>query len=133
MRKRKPFYLLAGTCILIILLAIAYWTVLPRHGTIEVAGEGVYTGQLRGMIYHGYGTYESHVVGGTSYDGEWKNGVFKGQGALIFANGSKLVGEFVDGSIYGIGKSICPDGYVTKVDFGEGTHPSDCSGCGHDH
>ena len=120
--------------ILIFSAVIAYWTILPRTATFDIPGEGIYTGQLRGMTFHGYGTYESYAVGGTSYEGEWKNGVFHGQGTLTFANGSKLVGDFVDGSIQGIGQSICPDGHVTEIDFGEGFLISDDhQGCDHDH
>ena len=133
MRKLKPFYLVVGSCLIIFFLVIAYWTIIPRNATVEIPGEGVYTGQLRGMTFHGYGTYESYVVGGTSYEGEWRNGVFHGQGTLTFANDSKLVGEFVDGSIHGIGQTICPEGHVTEIDFGEGTKVEGCSGCDHDH
>ena len=133
MRKLKPLYIVVGSCLTIFFLVIAYWTILPRTGTVEIPGEGIYTGQLRGMTFHGHGTYESYVVGGTSYEGEWENGVFHGQGTLTFANGSKLVGEFKDGNIHGIGKTICPEGHVSEVDFGEAKQVDSYSGCGHDH
>lgn len=133
MRNRKPFYIVIGSCLIIFLLVIAYWTILPRTATLDIPGEGIYTGQLRGMTFHGYGTYESYAVGGTSYEGEWKNGVFHGQGTLTFANGSKLFGEFKDGSIHGIGKTICPEGHVSETDFGEAKQVDSCSGCGHEH
>ncbi|MDZ4132679.1 MAG: hypothetical protein U1E11_06025 [Dethiobacteria bacterium] len=133
MKKRPLFIIAILVPIILFLITIAYWTILPRTATLDIPGEGIYTGQLRGMTFHGYGTYESYVVGGTSYEGEWKNGVFHGQGTLTFANGSKLVGEFVDGSIHGIGRTICPDGHVIEVDFGEGTQVDGCSGCDHAH
>ncbi len=133
MRKRKPFYIVVGSCLIIFLLVIACWTVIPRHGTIEILGEGIYTGQLRGMTFHGYGKYESYVVGGTSYEGEWVNGVYYGQGKLTFANGSQIIGHFKNGSLYGEGITICADGHERKVDFGEPLHAESCSGCGHDH
>lgn len=57
-------------------------------------GEGIYTGQLKGMTFHGYGTYVSYEIGGVSYEGEWKDGVFHGQGMMTFANGATLSGEF---------------------------------------
>ena len=119
MRKLKPIYLVIGSCLIIFLLVISYWTVLPRNGTIEIPGEGIYTGQLRGMTFHGYGKYENFVVGGTYYEGEWENGVFHGQGTLTFANGSQVIGQFKNGSLYGEGISICPDGHESTVDFGE--------------
>ncbi len=133
MKNNKTLFTAIGISLLAFISLTAYWTVLPRTATLDIPGEGIYTGQLRGMTFHGYGTYESYAVGGTSYEGEWKNGVFHGQGTLNFANGSKLVGEFVDGSISGIGQTICPDGHVTEVNFGEGTQVDGCSGCDHDH
>ena len=133
MRKLNPIYLVIGSCLIIFLLVIAYWTVLPSHGTLDIPREGIYTGQLRGMTFHGYGTYKSYAVGGTSYEGEWENGVYHGYGTLTFANGSQLVGDFHHGHLYGQGKSICPDGNVKIVDFGEQKHDDDCSGCGHHH
>ncbi|MGM0688872.1 MAG: hypothetical protein ACQESO_04740 [Bacillota bacterium] len=83
------------------------------------------------MTFHGYGTYESYTVGGTSYKGEWENGIFHGHGTLTFANGSQLSGDFNHGHLHGQGKSICPDGHVKIVDFGEQKHDDDCSGCDH--
>ena len=133
MRKLKPFYLVIGSCFIIFLLVIAFWTILPRTGTVDIPGEGVYIGQLRGTTFHGYGNYASYAVGGTSYEGYWKDGVFHGQGTLTFANGSKLTGEFVDGRISGIGQSICPEGHITEVDFGEGAIVDAHQGCDHNH
>ncbi len=133
MKNRKTFFIIIGICLLTFISLVAYWTVLPRTATIEIPGEGIYTGQLRGMTFHGSGKYVSYVVGGTSYEGEWENGVFHGQGTLTFANGSQLAGEFKDGSIYGTGITICADGHESTVDFGEPVLGESCSGCGHDH
>ena len=72
--------MLIGICFLIFILFIAYWTIIPRHGTIEFAGEGIYNGNLRGMTFHGYGTWISYELKGTSYEGEWKDGYFHGEG-----------------------------------------------------
>jgi hypothetical protein len=132
MKNRKYFYTIICVCIIMFIIVIAYWTILPRTATLDIPGEGIYTGQLRGTIFHGYGKYESYAVGGTSYEGEWQDGVFHGQGTLTFANGSKLVGNFVDGSIQGIGQSICPDGHITEIDLGEGTVIDNHQGCDHD-
>ncbi len=133
MKNRQTLFIIRGICLLAFLSLIAYWTVLPRTATIDIPVEGIYTGQLRGMTFHGYGKYESYAVGGTSYEGEWENGVFHGQGTLTFANGSKLVGEFKDGNIHGIGKTICLEGHITETDFGEPIKAESCMACGHGH
>ncbi len=135
LKDKKLLFMTIGISCIIFLSVLAYWTVIPRQGTLDIPGEGTYSGQLRGYTFHGYGTYTSYEVGGTSYEGEWKNGVFHGQGTLTFANGSQLSGEFkfIDGSIHGIGKTICPEGHITEIDFGEAIQVDKCSGCGHDH
>ena len=133
MKIRKRLYIAIGICLIAFSLVVAYWTVLPRQGTVEIPGEGVYTGDLRGMTFHGYGTYESYVVGGTSYEGEWKDGVYHGQGTLTFANGSQVKGQFKNGSLYGEGLTICAEGHESTVDFGEPVETEGCSGCDHDH
>ncbi len=127
MKTATKYIIFTAIMLFIALGLISYWTILPRTGTVEIQGSGVYTGQLRGMTFHGYGTYISYTVGGVSYEGEWDNGVFHGQGTLTFANGSKLVGEFKNGVIQGIGESICPDGHITEYDFGETTFIGGCS------
>ncbi len=133
MTKRPIFIIAICIPIAVFIVIVSYWTILPRTGTIDIPGEGTYTGQLRGMSFNGYGTYISHEMGGVSYEGEWKNGIFNGQGTLSFADGSKLSGDFVDGIIHGIGHTICPDGHVTEVDFGKGTIIDNHQGCDHDH
>ncbi len=130
--KKLLFTIIGITCILFFSV-LAYWTVIPRHGTLDIPGEGIYSGQLRGHTFHGYGTYTSYVVGGTSYEGEWKDGVFHGHGTLTYANGSQVICQFKDGFLYGEGIAICADGHERTVDFGEPLHAESCSGCGHDH
>ncbi len=85
------------------------------------------------MTFHSYGEYESYIVGGTSYEGEWENGVFHDQGTLTFTDGFKLAGEFRGDNFHGIGKSICPEGHFSETDFIEAKQVSSCSGCGHKH
>jgi len=65
---RKPLIIAVGVCLLIFICVVAYWTILPRTGTLDLPGEGIYTGQLRSMSFHGYGTYKSYGVGG-AYSG----------------------------------------------------------------
>jgi len=134
MRKRKPFIIVIGSCLLIFIVVIAYWTILPRTGTLDIPGEGIYTGQLRGMTFHGYGTYTSYEITGASYEGQWKDGVFNGLGKLSFINGSQLVGEFVDGYIQGKGIMVCPEGHAREVNFSELRQlENDHSDCDHEH
>ena len=66
---RKPFIVAFAACLLIFICVIAYWTILLRTAILDIPGEGIYTGQLRGMTFNDYGTYESYVVGCTSYEG----------------------------------------------------------------
>ena len=122
-----------GLCLLTYFLIIAHWTILPRHDTVDIPGEGIYTGQLRGMTFHGYGTYKSYAVSGASYEGQWKDGIFHGMGTLAFANGYQLIGEFVDGSIQGNGTMICPEGHAREVDFYENKNLDHHTDCDHEH
>jgi len=133
MRKRKTLIVTVGCCMLIFFFIIAYWTVLPRTGTIDIPGEGVYTGQLRGMTFHGYGTYISYEVEGNSYEGQWKNGLFHGQGTLTFANGYGITGEFRDGDPTGTVVLLFPDGHTREAEVGECQDPDHHSDCSHDH
>ena len=103
--------------IMIFLVIVGYWSLFPRTGVIDVPGEGIYRGQLRGYTFHGYGVYESYVVKGTSYEGEWKNGLFHGQGELTYADGTRLQGTFIDGRINGWAISISPDGEIHEYYF----------------
>ncbi len=97
MGNQKVLFTMVGVCIITFLIIVAYSTFLPRHGAIDISGDSIYNGQLRGVTPHGYGTYESSLSG-ISYEGEWENGVFHGQGTLTFANGTRLEGEFKDGA-----------------------------------
>jgi hypothetical protein len=113
---RKINFFLIGSLIILLSL-IAYWTIIPRSGVIDISGEGVYTGELRGMTYHGYGNYTSYAVNGTSYEGEWENGIFHGKGTLTFADGSKLVGNFNEGLLNGMCLIVDADGREREVWF----------------
>ena len=120
MRIRKRLLLAIILCIAVFIMLIAYWTVLPRQGTVEIPGQGIYTGQLRGNTFHGYGRYVSYAVGGVSYEGEWKDGVFHGQGTMTFANGATLSGEFKDGEPHGTMTMTDPAGNVQTVEYEHG-------------
>lgn len=117
--SRKSLVLVILTIFVGFFIIIAFWTVLPRQGTLEIPGEGMYTGQLKGKTFHGYGTFVSYEIEGISYEGEWKDGVFQGQGTITYNNGSKLTGEFKNGSPNGKVKIVFPDGHTGEVEFCE--------------
>ena len=101
---------------------IAYWTMIPRQVTVEIPGEGIYSGQMLGDKYHGYGIYKSIYGEGVQYEGEWQHGYFHGQGTINFKDGSRLTGEFRYGYLYGPGQSISAEGEVRIIDI-EGYKP----------
>ena len=117
-RKRLLFTVLAS--LVIFLLVIAYWTIIPRQGTVEIPGQGIYTGQLIGNTFHGYGSYVSYAADGASYEGEWRDGVFHGQGTMTFSNGATLSGEFKDGEPHGTMTMTSPDGNAQTVEYEHG-------------
>ena len=120
MKIRNRLLFAVFACLVIFFIVIAYWTVLPRHGTVEIPGQGIYTGQLKGSTFHGYGSYVSYAADGVSYEGEWKAGVFHGKGTMIFSNGATLSGEFKDGEPHGTMIMTSPDGNVQTVEYEHG-------------
>lgn len=117
-RYRLVFFAIAIPVIIFVLIVL-YWTAIPRHGTVEIPGEGIYTGQLRGKTFHGYGTFTSTSLGDVSYEGYWKNGVFHGQGTLAYIQGQTMKGEFREGIPHGLFKIIEADGTMHEVEFSE--------------
>jgi hypothetical protein len=112
---------------------IAYWTVIPRTGTVEIPGEGIYVGELRGMTFHGYGRWTSYELKNTSYEGQWEKGLYHGSGTLTFSDGSQIVGQFDQGYLTGEGISISAKGEVKQVDFDEINFLQSCLSYDHDH
>ena len=112
-------------------------------------GDIKYTGQLLGGLPHGKGRMKRK--NGEVYFGEWKRGkrhghgkmqykdpdiIFIGRwinddmndGTMKFSDGTKYVGTFKDGFMYGLGTMIWPNGNTYVGEFkndernGEGTH-----------
>ncbi|OPL10626.1 MAG: hypothetical protein AVO34_10560 [Firmicutes bacterium ML8_F2] len=100
------------TAILIFIVTIIFWFYYPAEKTIIIPGEGTYSGQVRGSIYHGYGSWKS--LSGVLYEGDFRRGHFEGYGNLTFSNGSKYIGYFKEGYFHGEGKLVFPDGSVQQ-------------------
>ncbi|MDW7728821.1 MAG: hypothetical protein SCJ94_02270 [Bacillota bacterium] len=129
----KPLMAIIGISILAFVFVIAYWTVIPRTGTVEIPGEGLYVGELRGMTFHGYGNWTSYELRNTSYEGQWEKGLYHGSGTLTFHDGSQIMGQFNEGYLIGEGVSISAKGEVKRVDFDEINAIQNCLSCDHDH
>lgn len=94
--QKKVYYALAF-CFVLAAAFLTYQLFAPQAGTVEILGEGVYTGQLRNGVFHGRGTWVSES--GLSYSGQFKNGLYHGTGTLTFADGYAYTGEFEQGFI----------------------------------
>ncbi len=110
--KKSIFQYIFFAAITVFIIFIIILLFYPRHGTVEVPGGGVYTGQLKGYTFHGQGTWEAEI--GTIYKGEFKNGSFHGFGIMTYPNGAQYIGEFFKGMLHGQGKMIFPDGKVME-------------------
>ena len=79
------------------------------YGTATWSDGATYVGEWKGGIWHGQGTY-TYWNGGYKYVGEHKDGKRHGQGTLIFANAERLVGYFMNDEYI---PDICEDmGFV---------------------
>ena len=131
MKSRAFLYTSLAISVTIFGYYITSITILPSTGTIEISGEGVYTGELKGRTFHGQGTWTSEL--GPVYEGQFKDGAFHGQGTMTFPNGSRYIGEFKDGYMHGQGKMVFPDGHVHEGVWDSDQFQGDHSDCGHDH
>jgi hypothetical protein len=74
--------------------------------SIYYFGNGdVYEGEYSEDMQHGLGVYYFNNVKSIikTYEGEFKNGYFDGNGILYFANGNKYLGEFKNDKRHGNG------------------------------
>jgi len=75
-------------------------------GTAMVKGS-TYKGEFRNGVPHGLGTmtFKSSVVEGgfNTFEGHWENGEYHGWGVFTFASGRKYVGEWRSGMRHGFG------------------------------
>ena len=61
---------------------------------------GSYTGEWKDGVYHGQGTYVHEKYG--TYEGAWKAGIKHGPGKLTKSNGQVYQGNWVEGELDGI-------------------------------
>ena len=130
-KSRTVLYSVLAISVALFVFFVGSWTVFPSTGTIEIPGEGVYTGELKSRTFHGQGTWTSNF--GPVYEGEFKDGVFHGQGTMTFSNGAQYIGGFKNGYMHGQGKMIFPDGHVHEGVWDTNEFQGDHSDCGHDH
>jgi hypothetical protein len=77
-----------------------------------------YRGDLANGRPHGFGSIT--VETGLSYEGEWKNGLMEGVGALRLPNGDEYAGDFLAGRPHGSGRYAAADGSVFEGAFRDG-------------
>ena len=70
-------------------------------GTDTYANGNKFVGEWKDGMWHGQGTY-THADG-NKYVGEWKYGKWHGKGTYTNTKGDKYVGEFKDGNRHGQG------------------------------
>ena len=66
----------------------------------EWAGDK-YVGEFKDGLFYGQGTYT--YSSGDKYNGEWKDDKFNGQGTYTYVGGDKYVGQYKDGKAHGQG------------------------------
>ncbi len=74
----------------------------------EIYEEEVSEGCLNGDCKNGYGV--AIFEDGSTYEGNWKDGYFSGQGVYSDADGSRYDGEFLRSLFHGFGTLTTPDG-----------------------
>lgn len=112
MGSRKVLYsvLLIAVCI----FGILYYQLTSDQITTvaekEMLGGGTYTGEMKKGLFHGEGVFEATT--GVVYEGEFEDGYFHGEGRLIFPGGNTLVGRFERGFVVERYKIVRPDGTI---------------------
>ncbi len=75
---------------------------------------GYYSGFWKDGLKHGYGLYSWDSSGG-KYIGQWENDKMTGYGVYIAKNDDNIIGEFVDGSLNGLGITVTGDDWEQGV------------------
>ncbi|MDR7079550.1 hypothetical protein J2Y03_004608 [Neobacillus niacini] len=79
-----------------------------------------YKGNFVNGVYHGYGMLI--WADGTKYDGDFANGYFHGEGTLTWPDGMIYKGEFRNDLQNGYGEMFWPDGTMFKGTFIDGNY-----------
>ena len=79
-----------------------------KKSEIKVLNQDLYNGEYKDGLYHGQGTY-THS-NGDIYEGDWKEGKRHGHGTYIESEGDKYVGEWKNEKRHGQGTQTSPDG-----------------------
>ena len=89
---------------------IAPWGVSQWTNCQGIYSEGgnQYVGEFKDGVFHGQGTMA--YANGDQYVGEFKDNMPHGQGTITLSNGNQYVGEFKDGLMHGQGTLTFPDG-----------------------
>jgi hypothetical protein len=88
--------------------------------------KGRYVGNFKDGLFDGQGVYVGSS--GMRYDGEWKNGNLEGHGKLIFSSGLRYEGQFRANTYSGSGSMTFPDGarydgeYLLSTPHGSGVY-----------
>ncbi|CAM9232703.1 unnamed protein product [Ascophyllum nodosum] len=88
--------------------------------------EEEYMGEFCRGVKHGRGVYVYRKSDGWVYDGDWKDGLWHGEGLLRYANCTFYKGEFNDNRKHGTGGMLWADGsqyygsWVNNLRHGEG-------------
>ncbi|XP_010533934.1 PREDICTED: phosphatidylinositol 4-phosphate 5-kinase 7 [Tarenaya hassleriana] len=81
-----------------------------RFGEKEFPNGDFYSGEFKGELPHGRGSYV--WTDGTIYEGVWEEGKISGKGKLTWSAGAKYEGDFSGGYLHGFGTLTSPDGSV---------------------
>jgi hypothetical protein len=80
---------------------------------------GRYIGNFKDGLFDGQGVYVASD--GMRYDGEWKNGNLDGHGTLSFSSGARYEGHFRANTFSGFGSLNLPDGARYEGEYLLGT------------
>lgn len=91
---------------------------LPNGQKMKLPDSGIYNGEYHDGLFHGNGTLVWR--NGSFYKGEFKNGLMHGAGIFEFASGERYEGELTNGMMEGAGKYVSDRGDVYTGEFAAG-------------
>ena len=86
------------------------------EGVLEIQGKCKLTGTFHNDVLEGQGE-EIDYIHGTTYKGDFVNGVKEGKGVLTFSDGTQYTGDFHDGMFEGHGRLVYADGREYEGEF----------------